>query len=180
MKAPSLFYFIGVICVLFSSCKKESIEPATIVGKWYVERYTTYKRSYNYGEKIATANYESIGIFNFYENGTGDYFFDNQTVKFTYSFSENTNSNSSNSSFNGIAINPMLVNNSIVNILFDKATIHSVASPIINDFYSLDITRYQVFIKTKNTLRFTSDFYSSNVYQSSNSDFQMDFVMTRQ
>jgi hypothetical protein len=81
MKAPSLFYFIGVICVLFSSCKKESIEPATIVGKWYVERYTTYKRSYNYGEKIATANYESIGIFNFYENGTGDYFFDNQTVK---------------------------------------------------------------------------------------------------
>lgn len=186
MKARSLFYFIALVCVFFAGCKKESIEPQSIVGKWYVERYTTYNSngyytSSGYGNAAQT-NYESIGIFNFKADGTGDYFFDDQTVDFTYTLTEKTgnNGNVNSSSFNGVSIPAKTINDNAIIIEFDKSDIISLSSPIIFSYYTLNVTRYELFTKTKNTLRFTSDLYY-NTNRSYSSDIsKTEFLMTKQ
>lgn len=187
MKARSLFYFIAFLCILFLGCKKQSIEPQSIVGKWYVERYTTYDNTGYYSgsssEKEPKQNYESIGIFNFAADGTGDYFFDNQTVRFTYTLSDITGNNNNNggSSFNGISISSKTIHDKAIIIEFNKSDILSFSSPILFDYYSANVTRYELFTKTKNVLRFTSDLnYNTNQYSTFGGISKIEFVLTKQ
>jgi len=186
MKAGSLFYFLAFVCILFTGCKRETIEPESIVGKWYVERYTTYRStSYYNGDDFDVTpkeNYESIGVFNFNADGTGDYFFDNQRVRFTFSIVVNSKSTGNNSgSFNGISFSTTNVDDNVIFIEFDKSDITSVSSPIIYTYYTLNVTRYEVFTKTKNTLRFTSDLnYNTSQSFSLGDVAKIDFILTKQ
>ncbi|WP_299252492.1 hypothetical protein [uncultured Cytophaga sp.] len=184
MKVQYLFYFILFFVTLFSGCKKGGVEPNTIIGKWYVERYTVYDSDggpssgyYSYEPK---ENYESVGVFNFKANGKGIYLFENQEFDFFYSISENGNTNNgSSSSFNGISTNSNSVNENTIVLEFDKSAITTLNSPIIANYYLLDVTKYELYSKTSGMLRFRTSLnkYSSNAVSNTNN---VEFILTKQ
>jgi hypothetical protein len=156
MKARSLFYFFAVVCILFSGCKKEGISPTSIVGTWYVERYTVNRVDgstlSNNNAKDPIANYENVGIFKFYQNCTGIYTYGNQAIPFTFIISDNNGVNNNSSSFNGLSVGTKTVNDNFIELDFDKSKIVSLDSPIITAFYQNDEKRFEVFSRTTETL----------------------------
>lgn len=160
MKARSLFYFLIVFFTLFFGCKKEGVTPTSIVGTWYVERYTVIKNdatslSY-YNEKQPVLNYESVGVFSFYQNGTGVYDYENQSVPFTFVITDDNGVNNNSTSFNGISIGNKSVTDNNIELNFDKTKISSVNSPILSAYFSDDEKRFKVFSRTFETLLFSS------------------------
>jgi hypothetical protein len=184
MKARSLFYLITFFCIVFSGCKKDEVDPENITGHWYVERYTVYDNggSRNSGtyDYEPLENYEAVGLFDFNNDGTGQYTFENLVVPFTYTIADNSNNNYGNSgSFNGVSFDSKNVNSNLVYLTFDKSKITSLRSPILANYYQLDLTRYEVFTKTKGTLRFRADLNYSSTTSYLTSD-NIEFILTRQ
>lgn len=173
MKVRSLFYFILFFSFAFSGCKKEEVTPTNIEGQWYVERFTRYSTGsgYNTGyyEYTPTENYESVGLFKFNDNGTGVYTFESQVVPFTYSITESIKT------YNGMGKTP---DDYSMILKFDKSAITSLNSPILYVYYTFDVEYYEVFSRTKGTLRFRGNFNSyATSYTNENN---VEFILTKQ
>jgi hypothetical protein len=156
MKVRSILYFLPILLITLSSCKKDEMIEGKLVGKWYVERITIYDDSFANSPDEVMKNYTSVGTFTFNANGTGVYEFNNNLVDFTYNISDN-----------------------FCTFDFDENDIVDEISPIIMYYlpiHAMNVNTYEVFHRTPNTANF-----SYNVYGSSSMDSfrKLEFLLTK-
>lgn len=155
MKAAKHIFFSILTLFMTLSCRKRESLPETLLGKWYVERFTEYDDSYRYKTNNVVSNKEKVGTFIFLADGTGTYVYRGQSVDFKYTLWDD-----------------------VCNFTFDQDDIQSYDSPILSyyQYVTKKVSSYTVFLGNPKTANF---YYESTIRSNMGGPTKIEFLLTK-